>query len=401
MADQTRLKLSDVMNPISTAELERRWEAVRAAMDEQGIDILLMQNSNSFHGGYVKWFTDIPAMNGGYQAVLFPKDGAMVAFRHGPFNENTLPDDHPVHRGMEKIYTAPTFAAVNYTGQYHADQVIKELSPRMPCTIGLVSTQAMSYDFLDRIKNGNLSNAKFVDATELVDEIKAIKSAEEIEFIKRTAAMQDAAMDAVMKEVKPGKSNYEMTAYAQYIGQTLGSEQGLFLAGSAPVGTPGPKAGKHMQGREIQDGDQFTILIENNGPGGFYTEIGRTCVFGKASQDMLDEFDFTLEAQRYTLDMIKPGADPAQIVAKYNDFMKSNGRAEEKRLYAHGMGYDLVERPMIYPDETMKLEKDMCVVVHPTYMTDKVYSWVCDNYLITEDGVSESIHKTPQQIFEL
>ncbi|MBO46072.1 MAG: hypothetical protein CMJ96_04160, partial [Planctomycetes bacterium] len=74
----------DLMNAISTEELKRRWAAVRAVMEERDIDILVMQNSNSFHGGYVKYFTDIPAVTGGYQAVLFPKDEPMVAIRHGP-----------------------------------------------------------------------------------------------------------------------------------------------------------------------------------------------------------------------------------------------------------------------------------------------------------------------------
>jgi hypothetical protein len=40
--------------PISSAELERRWAAVRAAMAGRGIDVLVMQNSNEFSGGYVK-----------------------------------------------------------------------------------------------------------------------------------------------------------------------------------------------------------------------------------------------------------------------------------------------------------------------------------------------------------
>ena len=63
-----------VVNPISTGELERRWSAVRAAMKEQGVDVLLMQNSNEFHGGYVKYFTDIPARHGGYENIIFPID---------------------------------------------------------------------------------------------------------------------------------------------------------------------------------------------------------------------------------------------------------------------------------------------------------------------------------------
>lgn len=391
----------DVMNAISTAELERRWAAVRAAMDDRDIDILVMQNSNSFHGGYVKWFTDIPAMNGGYQAVLFPKNDRMIAVRHGPPGVSEVKEDDPINRGVARIHSQPTFAAVDFTKDYAAGAVLEELRPRADKTIGLVGTTSMAYPFLEGIKNGSLGNSKFVDATDMVDQIKAIKSEEEIEFIKRAAAMQDASMAEVFKQIKPGMKNFELTALAQYSGQLQGSEQGLFLAGSAPPGTPGPKMGKHMQAREIQEGDQFTLLIENNGPGGFYTELGRTCVLGKASQELKDEFEFTLEAQKFTLEMIKPGAEPKEILLTYNDFMRKNGRPEELRLYAHGQGYDLVERPIIRAEEKMALAPNMSIVVHPTYATDTAYSWVCDNYLVTGTGVSACIHETPQKIFEL
>ena len=47
--------LSERLNtPISTAELQRRWQAVRAAMQTQKIDVLLMQNNNDHMGGYVR-----------------------------------------------------------------------------------------------------------------------------------------------------------------------------------------------------------------------------------------------------------------------------------------------------------------------------------------------------------
>ena len=54
------MQLSErLVSPISTAELERRWAAVRAAMAAQKIDVLLMQNNNDHMGGYVKYFTDL------------------------------------------------------------------------------------------------------------------------------------------------------------------------------------------------------------------------------------------------------------------------------------------------------------------------------------------------------
>ena len=93
----------------------------------------------------------------------------------------------------------------------------------------------------------------------------------------------------------------------------LGSEQGWYMAASGPVGTPAVMGPPHLQNRTIREGDQFCMLIENSGPGGYYGEIGRTWVLGKASQDMKDEFAFVLEAQKFTLDLLIPGADPADI----------------------------------------------------------------------------------------
>ncbi len=49
----------------------------------------------------------------------------------------------------------------------------------------------------------------------------------------------------------------------------------------------------------------------------------------------------------------------------------------------------------------MKLKSGMNITVHPIIGTERVWVWVCDNYLITESGVSECLHKTPQEIFEV
>src|SRR3974390_410398 len=84
--------LSERLNtPISTAELERRWHAVRAAMQADKIDVLLMQNNNDHMGGYVRWFTDMPAVNGYPNTVVFPRDDDMTAVTQGPFGGAQTP----------------------------------------------------------------------------------------------------------------------------------------------------------------------------------------------------------------------------------------------------------------------------------------------------------------------
>ena len=137
----------------------------------------------------------------------------------------------------------------------------------------------------------------------------------------------------------------------------------------------------------IQNGDQIALLVEDNGPGGMYTELGRSCVVGaKVPQAMKDELAFCMESRKLTLDLLKPGASCKDIWDAFNAFMRKNGRPMEARLYCHGQGYDLVERPLIRNDEPMTIEKDMNIVVHPTYIHAGYLNWLCDNYLIGGNG---------------
>ena len=397
MSNQSRL-----IDPISTAELERRWAAVRAAMDEHGIDILVMQNNNEFLGGYVKWFTDMPARNAYPHTVLFPKDDPMTVIQMGPMGgERTPPADNPATRGVGTIRTNASFTAIHYTKNYDAEQAADVIKKRGDATIGLVGTGGMSYAFCEYLKNGSGITAKFVDASALVDEIKAIKSDEERARIIRTAEMQDAVVAEIAKSIRPGMKDFEVAALAQYTGQMLGSEQGIFLGTSAPVGQISGFAQRHNQARELKEGDHLSLLVENNGAGGFYAEIARTFVLGKASDELVEGLQMVSEAQKHTLGLMKPGTRCDDIFRAHNEFMKARNLPPENRLYAHGQGYDMVERPLIRDDETMSIEENMCMVVHPGYTTDKIFAVICDNYLITADGASECLHNTPKKIFEV
>jgi len=76
-----------INTPVSNGELERRWAAVRAAMKERKIDALLMQNNNDHMGGYVKYFTDLPATFGYPVTVVFPREDRMSVISQGPIVE--------------------------------------------------------------------------------------------------------------------------------------------------------------------------------------------------------------------------------------------------------------------------------------------------------------------------
>jgi len=392
-----------IHHPIATSELERRWAAVRKAMEERGIDVLLMQNNNDFMGGYVKYFTDLPASHGYPQTVIFPRDDGMTVIIQSKFGDNQqLPaGGNWLRRGVKRVLGAPYFSSACYTLPYDADLAAGALEPYASATIGLVGRGTLPISMIDHLRGSRLPNARYVDASDMVDRIKVPKSAEEFGHIRRTAAVQDAAMEAAMAAVAPGKREIEIAAVAEHYMLDHGGEQGLFLCCSHAAGEPQYWANRHLQNRTLRKGDMFTLLIEANGPGGFYTEISRACVLGKAPRALSDNFQVLLEARKFTLDRLKPGNSCRDIWNAYNDFLRGRGKPVEERLYCHGQGYDLVERPLVRLDEPMAISAGMNITCHPTYVADGWFHTICDNFLVGEQGVVERLHKFPEKLIEL
>jgi Xaa-Pro aminopeptidase len=389
-----------ILTRISDAELDRRWNAVRLAMREREISALVLQSTNDWLGGYVKWFTDLPANNGYSRSVIFHADDQMTVVEMGQAGSTRKLDGDHLHRGVADMLFTPSFLSINFTHEDDAQLVLKALKPRAYRTVGFVGKGALPNAFVACLENG-LAGTEFVDATDMIDTIKAVKSEEEIVLIRRTATMQDEIFARVLDYIKPGLRDVDVTAFAQQEGQRLGSEQGIFLGGSSPVGTRSSFLPRYMQGRTLEKGDHLSLLIENNGPGGFYTEIARTIVLGTASNDLKDGFEGVREAQQYSLGLMKPGRLCRDIHAAHNAYMTERGLPRELRLYAHGQGYDMVERPLIRSDESMALQAGICLAVHPGYETPSVFAVICDNYIIGTNGPGDCLHATPKTIFEV
>ena len=387
--------------PISTAELERRWSATRAAMNGAGLDALVLQSSEDWMGGYTRWLTDTAATNAYPRSVIFPLDGLMTTCEVGIFGgEWSYNGDHPEFRGVGKRVSTPSFnGAVDYTGRYDAELMANELKRGGYRHVGLVGGNGMYHGFAQGLKD--LAPAlEWRDATDLVDDIKAIKSEEERRLIRETAAMQDEVMTLLLDYVKPGMKEFEVAAYMQYLTTLRGGSQGLYVVMATPPGQPAFVKPKYMQGRTIMKGDVVGIMIECNGPAGFYTHLFRFAVMGKAPPEVIDAHQLVLAAERNVLDRMKPGASCAEVFAAHNDFMRTHKLPEEKRILCHGQWYEMVERPLIRQDETMRVKEHMNLGLHAGMVVNKNFMSNTNNFLIGRDGPVR-LHQTPQRLFEL
>src|SRR6201988_410914 len=108
-----------VETPISMKELERRWAAVRKEMDARAIDALVMQNASDWLGGYVKWFTDVPAHNDYPRNVIFHRNDLMTVVEMGATGRRDKVDGKDINNpGIGEIIYSPSFFSVAYTHAY-------------------------------------------------------------------------------------------------------------------------------------------------------------------------------------------------------------------------------------------------------------------------------------------
>jgi len=388
--------------PVSRAELERRWNAARSRMAALGIDALLIQGFSNFSGGgYFRWFTGLAAGTGNPNTLIFPSSGLMTLIAHGDEGAGReLNDKDSGFPGVGTRLTVPNFPAAGYLAYLDAELVAREVRNAGIRTLGRVGPTLMYHGFARRLEE-LLSGINWIDATDIVDQIKAVKSAEEIELIRQTAAAQDAIMAKLPDYIRPGVRDYEVTAQAMYFGQMLGCEGGHFHAASAPADAPVVMRQRQQQGREIRQGDAFVFQCENSGPGGYYSHLARVFVLGKAPQVLKDGFAAAADAQQFTLSLIRPGVSGRAVYARYNEFLRERGLPKERRLHCHAQGYDTVERPLVRPEETMLFAAGMNIGIHPGFALPGGYATVCDNFLIGPTGVLERLSNTPLEIVEL
>ena len=392
------LRRERLRKPISKEELARRWRTVREAMEREKIDCLIMQNNNQYLGGYVRYFTDIPAENSYPITVLFPLEEDMTIIAHGG---TPLPPTPPewATLGVKEHINLPYLLTLNFTNTMDAKAAVETLKRFKTKSLGFVARAFIPSVFYEYIRE-NLSGVTFKDATDLVDEIKAVKSEEEIQLIKDAAKMQDIVFGATLAMVRPGVREYELRAEIQRLNTNWGSEEQLIMIGSAPAGRPAGQVPSFFQNRTFQYGDSICIMIEVNGAGGFYGELGRTVCLGDAPKPLLKLWADMVKLQDKTAELLKPGAKPAELVEIHNKALAKMGYPIDLRLYAHGQGYDLVERPGIRPEETMTIKVNMNIAVHPMTITKEAYAFCCDNYIVTDSGAVR-IHKTPREVFVL
>ncbi len=239
-----------------------------------------------------------------------------------------------------------------------------------------------------------------VSATSDVEELRRVKSAEEIACLKRACALADAGYQHFARAIEPGMAEFELVAEVEGFLKSHGAEDNFMLIASGGVEVTGMKPPTDLR---FQSGDAVTTELTPQ-VGGYFAQICRTLVLGEPSAKQREAFAIFFEAQQAALDFLKPGVNIADVARVQNDVFRKHGYGEYTgpkytRVRGHNLGLHPDEHPYVLEDVNYTVKKDMAIIAHPnTYLPLAGYMVFGDTLLVTENGC-ESLNTTERKLF--
>lgn len=367
----------------SDAEMQRRFKAVSEAMKAQDVDLLITSAADSAQCQYVRYFAKVKL--GVFSVVMFDKEQNVSFFGHGGAGS---PAYNSELYGVKMKYNEnfPIWMS-NCCGDHLLNnkllEIIKKEGYKKVGIIGMQLFPSGTYKFLAE----GLPNVKFVDATDMVDRIIVIKSDEELKILEKSVEMHERALDAVPSLIYAGRNERELGMDLYRLSCIAGATEYLANINLCAGRLQGPMYNLQNQTKIIEEGDSINILFEVPNQDGYYADLHRYYAVGNAAPEVLEAVAASYEAQDYMATICKPGADCKEIFELVNEWYAKHGIGQETRMHGHGQGYGLVERPFFDAQETMKLEENMYIALHPTVRLKGCVVAPGDNYAVTKDGV--------------
>jgi len=245
-----------------------------------------------------------------------------------------------------------------------------------------------------------MKTTKFASTSGLVEKLREIKDAGEIEEIRHAVRIAERAFAVTRASLRHGRNEKEIADELEYQIRLFGGMCGAF---PSIVGV-GPRAAL-PHGRPIGEsriGDFDFVLIDWGARGRLYhSDLTRVLVTGKLSPQLHTVYGVVLAAQRAAIAAIRPGAVMKDIDAIARKVIEAAGHGEHfGHSLGHGIGLAVHEQPRLAPDQEGKLAPGMVVTVEPgIYLPEWGGVRIEDDVLVTPDGC-EVLTSVPKELDE-
>ena len=381
------------------SEYLARIRKTKKSMADQGVDVLLATNpaNMNYLTGYDGWSFYV------HQLVVLALDSDEPVWIGRGMDANaakvTTFLNHDNILGYPDDYVQ---TPVKHPMDYVADFLKEQGWDKKGIGIEMDSYYftAACYESLKR----NLPNADFKDATTLVNWVRVIKSAQEIEYMQQAARIIEKTMQVAVDMVRPGVRQCDAAA-AVYQAKISGTgEYGGDYTSLCPmlptgVGTSTP----HLTWTDQPFVNGEATILELAGARHHYhCPMARTVHLGKPPKKLIDTAAVVVEGLNNALAAAKPGVQCQEIEAVWRETIKKHGIVKESRIgYSTGLNYppDWGEHTLsLRPGDTTTLQPNMTIHMIPGVWMDDWGIEISECFRVTESG-SETLANFPRELF--
>ncbi len=234
--------------------------------------------------------------------------------------------------------------------------------------------------------------------TELLVQMRSIKTTEEIAKIKQAQAMTDETFSYILQRIEAGRTEIDVMLDMEFYMRKLGSEGVAFdfvvVSGknsSLPHGVPTEKV--------IEPGDFLTMdfgaVVD-----GYRSDMTRTVAVGRVTDQQRKVYETVLKAKKQSMMAIRPDVMCKDIDKIARDIIDNEGY---KGCFGHGLGHsvglDIHENPSFNTRCETLLVPGMVITVEPgIYLENQFGVRVEDMIVVTETGCENLTHSPDELV---
>jgi Xaa-Pro aminopeptidase len=342
--------------------VDRADQVVQKA-SERELDSLLVNDLIN-----VRWLTGFTGSNGlalvGPGLQLFVTD-----FRYVEQAQEQVPEAFEKARGKAEL--------------------VKEAVGRMSGRVGFDDAH-VTVRQLRRLEELVPEGVELVPAGGLVEELRSVKDAAEVEAMRAATALADEVFAEIAERGLAGRTEYEVAVDAEVGFRRRGASGPSF----APIVAGGPHGAlPHAEPRHVAI-EPDTLVVVDMGCilDGYCSDCTRTYASGEnISAEMREVYDLVLRAQLAALDAVRPGAGGKAVDSVARDLIAAAGRGDQfGHGLGHGVGLEIHEDPRLSQsaDDT-PLKAGQAVTVEPGVYVPGGFGVRIEDLVIVRDGAPD------------
>lgn len=372
--------------PIASAELDARVQAVRAAMADAGIDVLLAYGAHrDYQPGDLRYLARWYCVEEETSCLVVPAAGETVLLTDASWD---------LKRAEAEAH-ADTFRYAPDLGAGLAHLLV-ELGAT-EARIGVAGWSVFPVGPYLKIRDA-LPSAELVDASALTTTLRMVKSPAEIALMRQASRISDRAMAAGLAEIRAGNTEVAAAAAAEAVIRGAGAEPSFVTEMGA-----GPRTayGTFLPGDAVFQRGQIAVLDCGARLHGYHGDMCRTVVVGGPDDHQSSMLEAVERAVTDAIAAVRPGATVGDVRDTAAASIVDSGYGDHwfGDFMPHGNGTGQHEPPNAKDHPDLPLASGMVLCIEPGITVPGEGAVIIEQMVAVTDDGAEVFNELPTDVW--